>query len=256
MRWWDRVRAALREAREFQRRRSSGRARIATIVTVVVIGVMLSASALHARGSDLRPTRNTSLAGLVEDKSAGNAELARRVSELRAEVDALGVPAGTDGDRQRADLAQAASAAGIEPVHGPAVTVVLSDAPTSVRAPDVDQDLLVVHQQDIQAVANAMWSAGAEAMTIQGQRVLATTGIKCVGNSVVLHGIPYAPPYVITGVGDPARIRAALQDSAHLRAYRQFADAYHLGYEVRSEADASLPGYQGALNLKYATPGA
>ncbi|WP_245630444.1 DUF881 domain-containing protein [Granulicoccus phenolivorans] len=245
----------MREARDFQRRRSSGRARIATILTMVVIGVMLSASALHARGTDLRPTRNTSLAGLVEDKSASNRELARRVSALRAEVDALGVPSQTDGGQARTELARVAAAAGTEPVHGPAVTVVLSDAPTSVRAPDIDQDLLVVHQQDIQAVANAMWQAGAEAMTIQGQRVLATTGIKCVGNSVVLHGIPYAPPYEITAIGDTGRIRQSLQDSAHLRAYRQFADAYHLGYEVNTQADAELPGYQGALTLKYANPG-
>ena len=44
-------------------------------------------------------------------------------------------------------------------------------------------------------MVNALWRGGAEAMTIQGQRVISTTGIKCVGNTVVLHGIPYAPPY-------------------------------------------------------------
>ena len=52
-----------------------------------------------------------------------------------------------------------------------------------------------MHQQDIQAVVNALWAGGAEAMTIQGQRVISTTGIKCVGNTVVLHGVPYSPPY-------------------------------------------------------------
>ena len=92
---------------------------------------------------------------------------------------------------------------------GPAVTVTLSDAPKAevdraVKDGKTTADQLVVHQQDIQAVVNALWSGGAEAMTLQKQRVVSTTGIKCVGNTVVLHGVPYAPPYVITAVGDVA----------------------------------------------------
>ena len=58
-----------------------------------------------------------------------------------------------------------------------------------------------MHQQDIQAVVNALWAGGAEAMTIQGQRVVSTTGIKCVGNVVILHGVPYSPPYRISAIG-------------------------------------------------------
>ena len=75
------------------------------------------------------------------------------------------------------ELAEQASAqAGFTPVTGPPVTVTLDDAPASITADGVDPDLLVVHQQDIQAVVNALWRGGAEAMTIQGQRVISTTG--------------------------------------------------------------------------------
>ena len=108
------------------------------------------------------------------------------------------------------DLAEKSVQVGLTPVTGPSVTVTLDDAPESVTGEGVDQDLLVVHQQDIQAVANELWRGGAEAMTIQGQRVIATTGIKCVGNTVVLHGIPYAPPYRISAIGDPVELQAAL----------------------------------------------
>ena len=96
------------------------------------------------------------------------------------------------------------------------VTVTLDDAPSSVAANGIDPDLLVVHQQDIQAVVNALWSGGAEAMTIQDQRVISTTAVKCVGNTV-LHGIPYSPPYVITAIGDQARLRAALANLSRSR---------------------------------------
>ena len=64
-------------------------------------------------------------------------------------------------------------------------------------------------------MANAMWNAGAEAVTIQGQRLISTTGIKCEGNQVTLHGVPYSPPYVIVGIGDlaDADARARSTDS-------------------------------------------
>ena len=84
-----------------------------------------------------------------------------------------------------------------DPVRGPGLTVTLDDAPErrDRLGGHATPNDLVVHQQDIQAVVNALWAGGAEAMTIQGQRVIATTGIKCVGNTVVLHGVPYSPPY-------------------------------------------------------------
>ncbi len=95
-------------------------------------------------------------------------------------------------------------------MHGPAVRVTLTDAPVDFAPPGVNGDLLVVHEQDIQQVVNALWAAGAEAMTIQGQRVISTTAVKCVGNTVVLHGVPYAPPYVITSIGDIQRLEQGL----------------------------------------------
>ena len=124
-------------------------------------------------------------------------------------------------------------------------SVTLTDAPASVQPAGVDADLLVVHQQDIQAVANALWRGGAEAMTIQGQRVSSRTGIKCVGNTVVLHGVPYAPPYVITAIGDQARLEKALADSPYMNIYREYVDAYRLGYAVQRAADVTMPAYDG-----------
>ena len=123
-----------------------------------------------------------------------------------------------------------------------------------MSANGLDPDLLVVHQQDIQAVVNALWSGGAEAMTIQGQRVISTTGVKCVGNTVVLHGVPYAPPYVISAIGDQRRLRAALADSSAVAIYRQYVEAYGLVYRQRSPDRVTFDAHQGLLDLQYALP--
>ena len=155
--------------------------------------------------------------------------------------------------RVAAALATAEEQAGLSAVVGPGLRVTLTDAPAEVKPAGVSDDALVVHQQDIQAVVNALWTGGAEAMTIQGQRVIATTGIKCVGNTVVLHGVPYAPPYVIETIGDVDDLRAGLDASEAVRIYRQYVDAYGLGYDVSSRDQIDMPAFQGSVSLPYSS---
>src|ERR671923_1950991 len=100
------------------------------------------------------------------------------------------------------------------PVSGPGLVVTLDDAPEeALEDPSVNPNLLVVHQQDIQAFVNALWAAGADAVSLQGQRLISTTGIKCVGNTVVLEGVPYSPPYRIEAVGNVEALQASLAES-------------------------------------------
>ena len=208
--------------------------------------------------TDLRPSRNTDLVGLVQAEARRNGDLTRQLTDLRREVDDLtrveADQAGTQTGPSASALDDAARAAALTPVRGPAVTVVLKDAPLNVKPAGVDDDLLVVHQQDIQAVVDALWAGGAEAMTIQGQRVSARTGIKCVGNTVVLDSVPYAPPYVITAIGSQRSLENALASSHALRIYRQYAEAYHLGWEQRREASVTMPGYSGSVAVQWAKP--
>jgi uncharacterized protein YlxW (UPF0749 family) len=250
-----RVRRVMLRARAAQRRRNQQRSRWAQILTAgicALAGLMVIVSALNARGTDLRPGRNTDLVSLVQSQSRRNVDLSRQVTALRQEVDELTVVRNNQPD-MAPELARQALAAGFGAVYGPAVTVTLDDAPASVAANGVDADLLVVHQQDIQAVVNALWSGGAEAMTIQGQRVISTTGIKCVGNTVVLHGIPYAPPYLISAIGNQDTLRNALATSEPVRIYKQYVDAYGLVYSERNLNRADFGAHVGALELQYAS---
>jgi len=124
-----------------------------------------------------------------------------------------------------------------------------------IATADTNPNYLVVHQQDIQAVANALWAGGAEAMTMQGQRVIATTGIKCVGNTVVLNDVPYSPPYVISAIGDPVTMLTSLDDNPYLiDHYLPWVAKYQLGYTVRASKHLQLPGFSGAPELRYAHP--
>lgn len=234
------------------RKEGAGFGRLTTIGIFVLAGFMITVSAIAARGTDLRSERNASLQDLVAAQALLNEDLREEAETLRGDVERLSAEQGVDEDLARA-VADAGHAASALPVVGPGVRVVLTDAPLDVRPAGVDDDALIVHQQDIQAVVNALWAAGAEAMTIQGQRVIATTGIKCVGNSVVLHGVPYAPPYVIEAIGPPEAMEDSLAQSRPVQIYLQYVDAYGLGFAQSTFEREEFPAFVGAINVSEAT---
>jgi uncharacterized protein YlxW (UPF0749 family) len=253
---WRALVSVLRRARAAQRRRDKNRGPLARTLTAAICaaaGLMITISAVHAQGTDLRPARNTDLVSLIHSQSRRNTELARRLTTLRNEVDGLAARADEESDLGP-EMSRATRRVGLTPVSGPGVTVTLDDAPSSVAANGIEPDLLVVHQQDIQAVVNALWNGGAEAMTIQDQRVMSTTAVKCVGNTVVLHGIPYSPPYEISAIGDPARLEDALAASEPIQIYQQYVEAYGLVFREKSESTLDFPAHEGSLNLVYAEP--
>ncbi|MGH3371581.1 MAG: DUF881 domain-containing protein [Nocardioidaceae bacterium] len=219
-------------------------------------GILFVTSAVSSDGTDLRAGRYGDLASVVRQATAEADALRAERNALADEVDrltaGLGDPRGTDAQESVEELRMPA---GLEPVEGPGLTVVLDDASDdSILESELDPNLLVVHQQDIQAVANAMWSGGAEAMTIQGQRVVSTTGIKCVGNTVILHGIPYSPPYRLTAVGDPVELLSTINDSPYIDIYLDYVEAHDLGWEVTPHDRVRLPAYEGPLDLDFARP--
>lgn len=258
MNLWERLRARIPRVRanmgRNQERHRSPKGRVATVLVCVLAGLMITVSAIAARGTDLRSDRSANLRDVIVTQGERNAELRSQAQELGEEVASL-----TTAQPGGEDLTDAVNSAefdaGLVAVTGPGLRVTLTDAPPDFRPAGVDDDALVVHQQDIQAVANALWAGGAEAMTIQGQRVISTTGIKCVGNSVVLHGIPYAPPYVIEAIGDVDELQRGLDESPAIEIYRQYVDAYGLGYTVETSDTLDLAAFGGAVGLRYATKG-
>ena len=224
-------------------------------LTALGAGLLFSTSASTAQGTDLRADRRLQLTELISRERSAVDRRTRDAAELRAEVERTTARLAEDDSRVSAAAppAELERAAGLVPVRGPAVTVSLDDAPRQPGPPPLsdDPDDLVVHQQDVQAVVNALWSGGAEAMTLMGQRVVSTTAVRCVGNTVVLHGRVYSPPFVVTAVGDPVALRDALDRDPGVQYFQTFVDRFALGYAVRTERSAELPAYEGPLELPH-----
>jgi uncharacterized protein YlxW (UPF0749 family) len=242
------------------RRRATTAWRVAAALAAVVAGLLFAISGRVADGTDLRPGRSVRLADLITSTERDNAVAQRELAELRAEVAAL--TAAQPGSGMIAALRMATDrlrdSVGLAPAGGPGITVALDDAPAGEIDrehpgwPDPTPDDLIVHQQDVESVVNALWAGGATAMEIMDQRVISTSAVRCVGNTLILHGRVYSPPYRITAVGDPTDLVRALSASDGIRVYRQYVTAYGLGYAVRRQSNLELAGYVGPIELDHA----
>lgn len=233
-------------------RHSRARWSLAVLVLAVVAGLVFASGAVTSRGSDLRAAGGD-VSTLVLERTQ-RVELRRAAAQtLRAQVDSLSRAAGGRGlEDLRARIADLELVTGLSRADGPGVRVTLQDAPRSSDRPGIDPNILVVHQQDIQAFVNALWDGGAEAISLQGQRLISTTGIKCVGSTVVLDGVPYSPPYVLEAVGNTDDLLAALDNSPEVVTYREYVRIYDLGLEVEEDTLGLAP-YGGQVSLNYAT---
>lgn len=237
--------------------------RIGTPLVVLACGALFVTSAIDSEGTDLRPGRYTDLASLVEDDAERYQALEKERVALDTQVQTLTAGINDAGvSRARGEIAELRDPAGLEERSGPGISITLADSPEEVldaavaADPEFNLNRLVVHQQDIQAVVNALWQGGAEAVTIAGQRVITTTGIKCEGNAVQLQGVPYPQPYVIEAVGDPADLSAAVSRDPLVAGYR--ADAANpdiaIGWDLAVDEFIEAPAFSGVHEMRYAEP--
>lgn len=221
-------------------------------VVLLLAGAMFSISAKLNSGNQHRHPED--LVSLVRIETARNQDLENSVAALQTQADEYTASKDQDQETMPQNIAEADGVkSGALPVSGSGMRVELSDAPAGqVVDPQFTVDDLVVHQQDLQAVINALWAGGAEAMTLQGQRVTALTAFRCVGNVLLLHGQVYSPPYVVEAIGDPLQLSAALDASETIGTYKQYVAAVGLGWKAETKTELELPAATGNSQLKYA----
>lgn len=234
--------------------------RVLTVAVFALAGLIFFTSFNTAKGTDIRTDASMlKLSDLIQERSHNNGELDESNGSLRRDVEALAER--DDGSTKAEDdkLAALEDRAGTQKLKGKAVTVTLDDAPPNATAklpgyPEPQPDYLVIHQQDLQAVVNALWKGGAQGIKVMDQRLISTSAVRCVGNTLILQGRVYSPPYKIQAVGDPGKLKQALADSKAIQNYMVYVNVYGLGWNVADDGTVTLPGYSGTVDLQYAKP--
>jgi len=230
---------------------------IGLLLVGVVLGMLLALqwrSAPPARVADTSYARDRTALTIARLEAEQDA-LKAQVAELRRQLD--------EQQRQKHsaemlqgladELARQKMLAGLVALHGPGVEVVLNDSNRQVVPSAVNPELYLVHDYDLRDVVNLLWAAGTEAMSINGERIVATTSIYCVGATIMVNDTRLSPPYIIRAIGPPEQQESLLKNPVFLTDLRNRVSTYGLTFSVAPVADLEVPAYHGGFGALYAS---
>lgn len=136
-------------------------------------------------------------------------------------------------------------------LEGPGIVISMYDNPEE-RSFDFDLNNDIIHDIDILNIINDLKVAGAEAISVNGQRVISTSEIKCAGPTIRINGRTSATPFIIKAIGDPKSLVASV--NAPGTNGDILKNVYNKGFDITVEDLITIPGYKGILNFKYAKP--
>jgi len=190
---------------------------------------------------------------MLQEMDRSRAALEQQIEQLRGQLHAYEQGA-TQGRAQLEGLGrqleQFRALAGHVHVAGPGLIVELNDSPFPLRPGD-DPNTVILHYTDLQGVLNELFASGAEAVAVNGERVVASTGLNCVGTTILCNVKRMAPPYRIVAVGPPEEMLAYLQrPDGVIEGLRSFGFPVKLTKAVR----VGVPAYRGSYRFTHARP--
>ncbi len=234
-----------------------------TVLASVSLATFLVAAlaATQFRSQPLPPSnrvaRDAALRQSVNQLEDQNHALTQRVQQLQSAV-----KAGEDQAAQRSSAAQQLKSqldqeqtiAGLAALHGPGVTVLLHDAPDPNDPNDKSLGWLV-HYQDLQDIVNLLWASGAEALAVNGQRIVPTSSFHYAGvNILVNNATRMVGPYTLTAIGDPSALMNGLGNPDQLAELKSRNRVYGLGLSWLKTTGLNIPAFNATFLVKYAQP--
>jgi uncharacterized protein YlxW (UPF0749 family) len=235
------------------------RARLATLVVVTFLMAAAVTAQLKASvipGSN-QVARDEALVRSAQALESDNQGLRSQLATLNQLVKDL-----SSQLARRSDQAQAAENAlkeqknrtGLTAVSGPGIAVQLANGNDPHALGDTKRDWAVKYV-DIQDVVNLLWSAGAEAVSVNHQRVVPNSSFYVAGSDLLLNGVHLTAPYEVDGIGDGSRFNSTLSDGTNLRDLKSRSELYQLKLTWQTQRNLQLLAYDGALVVRYAVSG-
>ncbi len=187
---------------------------------------------------------------------AEQADLKKQIADLRArlnEAQAVEAEQKTSLLDINKQIGEQRMAAGMIALHGPGVVATFDDSAARSVPENEDPENYILHDYDLRDILNTLWAAGAEAISLNGERIVSNSSLYCVGTTVICNATRISPPYAVRAIGEPEALRAALTGSPQMAKFNQRAQIYDLPVNVELSQDVQVPAYNGSLVFKYAT---
>jgi uncharacterized protein YlxW (UPF0749 family) len=220
----------------------SGKPAWVAATVVGVFGILVATAALQtSRNADTADAGRATLIARVQDERAALEQQQAAIADLqRTNIGLEDRQADVVADQRdtTARLRRLQVATGYTAVTGPGVRIVVDDAPNG----DVTQ---IVRDEDLALLVDGLWGAGAEAISINDQRLTALSAIRNVGPAVHVNSKPVNPPYTVQAIGDTLTLQADLLDTTHGRQFFDLADDLGFVYSMQNENSLTLPAAPG-----------
>ncbi len=144
--------------------------------------------------------------------------------------------------------------AGMVPLVGSGVQVILDDSSAKTIPAGEDPAHYIVHDYDLRDVVSLLWQSGAEAIAIGDERLVASTSVYCVGSTILVNDTRMSPPYKIVALGPPS-MEDALNSPARLQKLKQDVRQYGVQLKIAQVKDAQVPAFSGRFPNRYGQPG-
>lgn len=224
------------------------------VVTGLVAFLLVTAWSQQRAASRSTKSRRDQLIALIGARQRRITDLERQLADLRKQLAAQAQGSGAAQVVQlERQLDEVGLSAGTTPATGPGLEVRLDDSPLA-KPDDPSAADFQIQDADVQLVVNALWDAGAEGVSINGQRIVGSTAIRSAGGAILVNYRVLTSPYRIDAIGDEARLERTFGASAIAQRFRSWVDIYHLGFDVTRERRLSLPAYAGSIRYRYAQP--
>ncbi len=226
------------------------------IFPAVLFGLLVSLQwRTQQERSELTVRYNAPLLDAANSLQKEQNTLKAQLADLRAQLDAIQVGAASQSTASRdlqARIEELRSAAGLTERTGDGVVITLDDARSTSPAQTTNVDKSICHSTDLTDIVNTAWLGGAQAIAINGERVVGSTSVYCVGSTIMVNGTLMSPPFSVLVIGPQNEVLAAYDDPNELRDIKQRRDVYGLGFRVMRTTAVKVPPYGGALNVHYA----
>ena len=231
------------------------RSPVTAVIGLALIGLLLTWAVVQTAGQQPEvAAEQAALVQRVQDETARTDQLSARKDQLNAEVETLRASRlPTSGSAAEATLAALGVASGAAGVGGPGVTVTADDADASAVPGAKADPAGRILDIDLQYLVNGLWAAGAEAVSVNGQRLTSTTSIRGAGQAITVDYRPVARPYVVEAIGDPKTLQARFIESAGDDWMQNLKSTHDIRFDVTAEKSLTIDG-DGTSLLRYATP--
>jgi uncharacterized protein YlxW (UPF0749 family) len=227
--------------------------RVSMLFAALLVGVLVSLQ--WPNSIPRRESTPDQIMQTIRALELEQAELKRTVGVLRQELDTrqqeIGTGTGLLEDLQSELIAQKLRA-GLIDSKGPGLRIVLDDSDSASIGNANDR---LVHDYDLRDVVNLLWMAGAEAVAVNGERIVNSTSIYCVGSTVLVNDTRLSPPYEISAIGDPRRLLDHIENPGYLNGLKARRARVGVQLEVFEVGSMVISAFQGSLPLEYAKPG-